>query len=135
MIDETTNVAVLNEMVIYGRYVRKEATTFLKICELCNGTAETSEMTVLGYMEENGLTMLKTIGLGTDGAAVMTGKRDGIAARFKQRQPLLTNVQCVCHRLALVAGNDVAYIHVCICTYEIQAYPVTIVLFLPKQLS
>ena len=112
MIDETTDVSVLNEMVIYGRYVQngKVATTFLKICELCNGTADTIEMTLLGYMEENSLTMSKMMGLGTDGDAVMTGKHNGVAARFKQRQPLLTSVHCVCHRLALAAaqaGNDV----------------------------
>ena len=64
-------------------------------------------------MEENGLTMSKMMDFGTDGAAVMTGKHNGVAARFKQRQPLLTSVHCVCHHLALAAaqaGNDVTYI-------------------------
>ena len=36
LIDETTDVAVINEMVIYARYMYNGsvATTFLKICEL-----------------------------------------------------------------------------------------------------
>lgn len=44
-IDETTDVAVLNVMVIYARYIEngKVATNFLKICELFNGTADTTE--------------------------------------------------------------------------------------------
>lgn len=50
MIDETTDVAVLNEMVIYTRYLlpgsNKVTTTFLKICELFNGTADTIETTL-----------------------------------------------------------------------------------------
>ena len=113
MIDETTNVAVLNEMVICARYVRsgKVVTTF---CELSNSTADTNETTLLAYMEGNNLCLSKMVGLGTDGAAVMTGKRNGVAAQFKERQPLLTSVHCVCHRLALAAahaGKDIPYIH------------------------
>ena len=116
MIDESTDIAVVNEMVIYARYVQsgKVATTFLNICELPNGTADTIETTLLAYMDENNLSVSKMMGLGTDGAAVMTGKRNGVAARFKRRQPLLTSIHCVCHRLALAAahaGNDVPYIH------------------------
>ena len=116
MIDESTDIAVVKEMVIYGRYVRsgKVATTFLNICELPNGTADTIETTLLAYMDKNNLSVSKMMGLGTDGAAVMTGKRNGVAARFKRRQPLLTSIHCVCHRLALAAahaGNDVPYIH------------------------
>ena len=39
MIHEITDVAALNEMVIYARYIEngKVATNFLKICELFNG--------------------------------------------------------------------------------------------------
>ena len=40
MIDETTDVAILNKMVIYARYIEKGkvVTNFLKICKLFNGT-------------------------------------------------------------------------------------------------
>ena len=90
----------------------KVATTFLKICELSNGTANTIETTLLSYIEENGLTTSRLTSLGTDGAAVMTGKCNGVAARFRLCQPLLTSVHCVYHCLALTAaqaGNDVPY--------------------------
>ena len=115
MIDETTDVAVLNEMVIYARYIEngKVSTSFLKICELFNGTADTTETTLVAYMEDKGLSMSKMVGLGTDGASVMTGVHNGVGARFKRRQPVLTSIHCVCHRLALAAaqaGNDVPYI-------------------------
>ena len=86
MIDETTDVAVLNEMVIYARYIEngKVSTSFLKICELFNGTADTIETTLVAYMEDKGLSMSKMVGLGTDGASVMTGVRNGVGARFYQ---------------------------------------------------
>ena len=46
LIDETTDIAVINEMVIYARYMYNGsvATTFLKICELFDGTANTIEL-------------------------------------------------------------------------------------------
>ena len=115
MIDETMDVAVLNEMVIYARYIEngKVATSFLKICELFNGTADTIETTLVTYMEDKGLLVSKMVGLGTDGANVTTGIRNGVGAWFKQCQPILTAIHCVCHRLALAAaqaGNDMPYI-------------------------
>lgn len=53
-IDETTDVAVLNEMVIYARYIEngKVATNFLKISELFNSTADTTETTLVPYTME-----------------------------------------------------------------------------------
>ena len=53
------------------------------------------------------------VGFGSDGAAVMTGKHAGAAARLKQRQPMLTSIHCIAHRLALAAsqaGDGVPYI-------------------------
>ena len=51
MIDESTDVAVVNEMVVYARYIKngKVTTTFMKICELFNGTADTIENTLVSY--------------------------------------------------------------------------------------
>ena len=46
LIDETTDIAVINEMVVYTRFIDSNAqvhTAFLKILELTNGRAETIE--------------------------------------------------------------------------------------------
>ena len=115
MIYETMDIAVPNEMVIYATYIEngKVATNFLKICKLFNGTTDTIETTLVTYVEDKGLSVSKMVGLGTDGANVMTGIHNGVGARFKRRQPILTAIHCVCHRLALAAaqaGNDVPYI-------------------------
>jgi hypothetical protein len=72
LIDESTDVAVINEMVIYARYMYNGnvATTFLKICELFNGTADTIETSLQEFMTDKGLPISRKVGLGTDGASV-----------------------------------------------------------------
>ena len=58
MIDESTDVAVLSEMVVYARYVtatKTIKTAFLNITDLFNGTAETIEKALLDYMESKDL--------------------------------------------------------------------------------
>ena len=57
--------------------------------------------------------MTNLVGFGSDGAAVMTGKFNGVAARLKHKQPILTSIHCVAHRLALAAsqsGEKVAFL-------------------------
>ena len=51
----------------------------------------------------------------SDGAAVFTGKREGVAALFGKLEPCKTiiNVHCICHRLALACadtGDDVLFV-------------------------
>ena len=116
MIDESTDVAVLSEMVIYARYVtatNNVKTAFMKIAEIFNGTADTIETALVEYLQSKDLPLTKLIGLGTDGAKMMTGKINGVGARLKRRQPMLRSIHCVCHRLALAAaqsGKDVSFI-------------------------
>jgi len=71
------------------------ATTFLKICELIDGTANTIESSLQEFTTDKSLPVSKMVGLGTDGASVMVGRHNGVAARFKQRQPLLTSIHCI----------------------------------------
>ena len=57
--------------------------------------------------------MSKMVGLGTDGASVMTSVHNGVGGRLIWCQQILTSTHCVCHRLAIAAaqgGNDVPYI-------------------------
>ena len=101
--------------MIYARYVtdtKSVKTAFMKIVDLFNGTADTIETALLEYLASDSLPLTKLIGLGTDGAKVMTGRINGVGARLKRRQPMLTSIHCVCHRLALAAaqaGKDTTY--------------------------
>lgn len=82
MIDETTDVAVLNEMVTWQGYI-ENGEGFLEICELFSGAADKFETTVVSYMEDKTLLISKMVGLGTDRASVMTGVHNGVGARLK----------------------------------------------------
>ena len=108
MIDESTDMSVINEMVVYARYIDSSAlvkTAFLKIVELRNGSADTIEEALLAYLSDNSIPISGLVGFGSDGAAVMTGRLSGVATRLKRRQPILTSIHCVAHRLALAVGQ------------------------------
>ena len=77
----------------------------MKIIDHFNGTADTIETVLFEYLESNNLPLTKLIGLGTDGAKVLTGRINGVGVRLKRRQPMLTSIHCVCHRLALAAAQ------------------------------
>ena len=44
-------------------------------------------------------------GLATDGANVMIGKNNGVAALLRRECKLMLNVHCICHRLALACAD------------------------------
>ncbi|VDI43215.1 Hypothetical predicted protein [Mytilus galloprovincialis] len=77
LIDVTTDIAVIKQMTILARYIT----------------------------ENNQLPTEHLIGLGSDGASFMVGRKSGVAARLKQRNPELVNVHCKlpidCHWLQL----------------------------------
>ena len=43
--------------------------------------------------------------LASDGASVMTGSRNGVAAKLRELVPTLINIHCICHHLALACNN------------------------------
>lgn len=108
LVDETTDIAIVKEMVIYARIINSDAqaqTVFLKIVELTNGRAETIEKALMTYLDKCSIPLSRLVGFGSDGASVMTGKHSGVAARLKAKQHFLTSTHCIAHRLALVAGQ------------------------------
>ena len=98
MIDESIDIAVVKELVVYARFLLPDATVstaFLRISELPNGTAEAVEGVLVSYLEDKSLSIERMVGFGSDGASVMTGQRTGVATRLKHRQPKLVTIHCV----------------------------------------
>ena len=76
LIDETTDVSILKQMIIYGRYICKgEAKIrFLGVVELPDGAAVTITDALLQFCGEMELNIQKQLcGLGSDGASVTLG--------------------------------------------------------------
>ena len=46
-------------------------------------------------------------GFASDGASVLTGKYNGVAAKFKELESckIMINIHCICHRLALACAD------------------------------
>ena len=78
MIDESTDVAVLKLLVMYGRCIvdGKMECHFLNLKDLSDGRAPTIENSVLVFLQDNGLNITNVSSFGSDGASVMTGKRE-----------------------------------------------------------
>ena len=116
LIDETTDVSVVKQMIVYGRYLSAgEATTkFLGVVELFDGTATTIADALLQFCEKLELdTRRKLVGLGSDGKSVMLGRRGGVSALMEEKVPYLIANHCVAHRLALpcgLAADEIRYL-------------------------
>ena len=86
---------------------------FLKIVELTNDCAETFEEALMSWLDKYSIPPSHLVGFGGDGASVMMSKHSGVAAWIKAKQPILTSIHCMAHRLALAAsqaGDKVKFI-------------------------
>ena len=151
MFDETTDVSVIEQLVIHSRYIDQNGDVqvkFLKILDALakdddtdtnvdnDGTdmneldigiislnADTIRRKVTNYIEDNDLPYSTLRGIGTDGAAVMTGKRNGAVKQIIERQKdkqvdtkdpnklisQAVGAHCAAHKLSLAAkqaGNE-----------------------------
>ena len=82
--------------------MNKEVNTFfLSLIKLSDGTAGTITQCLQDCLVENGVELSDCVGLGSDGASVMTGTHSSVSTQLKPLQPTLLSVHCVAHRLAL----------------------------------
>ena len=108
LIDETTDVTVTAQLIIYFRYLSegKVVTSFGGIVDIPNGSAKTIFDKTVDFMTSMDLNWKEKLrAFGSDGASVMVGKVRGVAALFIKEIPNLVPIHCICHRLAL-SGKD-----------------------------
>lgn len=83
-IDETTDVSVTKQLIVYSRYLVNGdiRSSFVSILELCDGTAPTIVAAVCKLCEDLNLDIRNHLcALGSDGASVMLGVRGGVSKR------------------------------------------------------
>ena len=115
MVDESTDVAIYKQLVVYGRGVVKGklVSHFLGIRNLPDGRAETIEKFLLEFLQDIHFSVSDISSFGSDGASVMTGRNEGVATRLKRLNINIISVHCVAHRLALAtcqASQSVPYL-------------------------
>ncbi|XP_069378935.1 zinc finger protein 862-like [Paralichthys olivaceus] len=114
-IDESTDISVQKQLDIHIRYTDHEGQLFCQFLDLVpipDGTAATIAKAVKEVMIKKEIPQDRIFGLGTDGAAVMTGKQNGTAKLLMDTWPGLVSVHCAAHRLALAckdAAEEVPY--------------------------
>ena len=121
MLDETCDISIEKKLATYARYVNSETgavnTSFVGNKRITNCTASGIKDALCEFLEEKGLVQgddySRIVGLGTDGAAVMTGRHNGLGVKLKQLNNILIQVHCVAHRLNLAASEaskDIDYL-------------------------
>lgn len=112
LVDEVTDCAVIEQLLIYIGYVDETGETHFDFLEVkdCLATsdsadAETITRLIIEELKESGLQVEHACGFGSDGASVMTGAHNGVGARLQAVCPLLIRTHCINHRLALACGD------------------------------
>ena len=108
-------MSVTKQLIIYARHLDhgEVKTSFLQICEISDGKAETIVAKVCQICDELQLDLQKLCGLGGDEASVMLGVRGGVSTLLKQQTPFLVANHCIAHRVALACGqaaNEIPYL-------------------------
>ncbi|XP_035673668.1 zinc finger protein 862-like [Branchiostoma floridae] len=108
-IDESTDRSSEKHVVVVVRYVRVHTaeliTTFLKCEKVNDGKAPTIYGTTRAVLDNYGIPVRKVLGLGMDGAAVMSSDMNGVTGLLHRDNPFALAVHCVCHRLQLAVSQ------------------------------
>ena len=86
-------------------------TTFLNTTDVLEHSPAPNAEAIFNYLcsviEKENLQLENLKGFASDGASVMRGKYNGVAAKFKELESCKTmiNIHCICHRLALACAD------------------------------
>ena len=111
--DESTDVATHKKLAIWARVVdidnaqkiMEPETLFLCDVFLQKSDGQTIVQAIKKELSDRGVPLSKVMGLGTDGAIVMTGKNTGVTGFLLRENPLMINVHCLAHRVALITSQ------------------------------
>ena len=122
MLDETSDVSKDEQLSFVFRYALwgEIFETFLTFKNVASTTGEVLFDTVDMTLKEFKLQLSNLRGLGTDGAANMRGKYQGLKTRISQANPIVKSVHCACHALNLVL------VQACQCSVPVKVFFATL---------
>ncbi|XP_052233238.1 zinc finger protein 862-like [Dreissena polymorpha] len=109
MVDEVCDLTVQKHMAMCVKYLDPDGnmcTSYLADVTLKSATADVITDAITQVIEDNGLVLDNLTGFASDGAAVFTGAKTGVATQLKARRPGLITVHCKDHRLALACKDS-----------------------------
>ncbi|GAQ86708.1 hypothetical protein KFL_003060070 [Klebsormidium nitens] len=108
IVDESTSMSVDEHMIAYVVFM-KGATVVVRFVELVQVAATTAvslKASIMELLNRRGWDVLKMMGFGSDGAAVMVGVHGGVSTLLvKEENPFMTSSHCGAHREALAAKD------------------------------
>ncbi|KAF7219382.1 zinc finger protein 862-like [Nothobranchius furzeri] len=108
ILDESTDISNTKRLIIYVRFIddNNVKTKLIRNSEIADGRADTIVEDVKQLLTEKKLDGKKLAAVCTDGAAVMTGCRQGVIKKLRELyNPDLVGIHCTAHRLALAASD------------------------------
>ncbi|KAI4820568.1 hypothetical protein KUCAC02_028541 [Chaenocephalus aceratus] len=113
-LDESTDVSGSAQLIALVRYPweGRIQEDFL-FCQELTGRATGEEIfnVIDMFMETGTVSWENCIAICTDGAAAMTGRKIGVVARAKERNPMMIVTHCMLHRQALASKSEVQDVH------------------------
>ena len=109
--DESTDISNTKKLILYVRLLDPDtciaSTHFIGNISVEGSycTAEVLFNLIIQFLEEKQIDISKVIGFGSDGAAVMTGSKNGVATRFRSKCPHIVSIHCMAHRLNLCTSQ------------------------------
>ncbi len=122
MLDEMSDVSKDEQLSFVFRYALwgEIFESFLTFKNVASTTGEVLFDTVDMTLKEFKLQLSNLRGLGTDGAANMRGKYQGLKTRISQANPIVKSVHCACHALNLVL------VQACQCSIPVKVFFATL---------
>ena len=118
LIDESTTISHLSTMIVYVRTSFdgiKPVTIFLDLVELDNANAKSIVESLLTCLNRHGFSdeflSDNFIGIATDGASVMLGRKNGVCKLLSERYPNIISWHCLAHRLELGVHDTVSEVN------------------------
>ena len=108
MIDESTDVAVLKNLVVVACYnlpTGEVETNYIHNGDIPDSTATTIEDAITSYLASKDLDPRFLRGFGRDGDNIMVGRINGVAMSVTTKVPKVISIHCANHRLALAAAH------------------------------
>ena len=89
MADECTDITTVKELSIYCRWVEDGLTVehILDIIPLTKADAKIIYTTLVDVLRAKDIPLSKLVGMGFDGAATFSGKRNGVQSLLKKNSP------------------------------------------------
>lgn len=107
--DESSDVSNYKKVIIYLTYVNESGigkTSFIDIIDINDGKAETTLNSTKAVLQNLDIKLCKIVGLGTDGAPVMTGCKGGLGILLKNAgASYLVQTHCSAHRVSLALSQ------------------------------